>query len=143
MSKEHSNGSGSEKCNGIKSDQTAKGDHIDGEIDKEIVFEFGGSLGVAALMIVFPSLMMYFWACLSFNKGAMITSASWDEVSTYVAAAAPTPYAFQLYCGFCLVQLLLSSIMPGPIIDGMAVPSLGNKKLPYLVSLFPLPYLVS
>lgn len=105
---------------------------IDDDVDNEVVFEFGGSAGVVALMIVFPSLMIYFCACLLFNNGAMILPRSLAEVQGYLAASAPTPYAYQLYCLFCALQLLLSMVMPGPVVHGMPVPSEGNKSLPYL-----------
>lgn len=126
--------------NGVHKEQSSKvsynggADKIDDDIDNEVVFEFGGSLGVLALMILFPLLMLYFTTCLTFNKGAMITSFTYEEFSRYVQAAAPTPYAFKLYCGFCFVQLFFSSVMPGLIVYGEPVPSEGNKKLPYLVS---------
>ena len=103
------------------------------EWDEEIVFEFGGSVGVVSLMILFPSLMLYFCACLLFNQGAMILPQSFEQVGTYLGALAPTPYALQLYVGFCILQLFLAAVMPGPTIYGMPVPSEGNKSLAYLV----------
>ena len=116
-----------------KREKKHRSDKIDDDIDNEIVFEFGGSAGVLALMIAFPLLMVYFWACLTFNKGAMLYPSSMEEVQGYLQAVAPTLYATQLYVGFCIVQLFFSSVMPGPIIYGIPVPSEGNKALPYLV----------
>ena len=104
------------------------------EWDEEIVFEFGGSVGVVSLMLLFPSLMLYFCACLLFNQGAMIIPQSTEQVGAYLSELAPTPYAFQLYVGFCILQLILAAVMPGPTIYGMPVPSEGNKPLAYLVT---------
>lgn len=103
------------------------------EWDEEIVFEFGGSVGVVCLMLLFPSLMLYYCACLLFNQGAMIVPQSAEQVGAYLGQLAPTPYAFQLYVGFCILQLVLAAVMPGPTIYGMPVPSEGNKPLAYLV----------
>jgi delta24(24(1))-sterol reductase len=125
---------GEKKTNGNGSAHRTSTEKIDDDIDNEIVFEFGGSAGVVALMVAFPLMMLYFWACLTYNKGAMITSATPEQILTYISAAYPTVYAFKLYIGFCFMQIVLAATMPGPVVLGMAVPSEGNKKLPYLVS---------
>ena len=113
--------------------RTAGGDSKE-KWDDEVVFEFGGSVGVVSLMLLFPTLMLYFCACLLFNQGAMILPRSADQVAGLLRELAPTPYAFQLYLGFCVLQLILAAVMPGPVVYGMPVPSEGNKPLAYLVS---------
>ena len=39
-------------------------------------WQFGGPIGVSAMMIVFPPLMYYLWACLVFYDGQLVAPKS-------------------------------------------------------------------
>mmetsp|Transcript_7903 Transcript_7903/g.11048 ORF Transcript_7903/g.11048 Transcript_7903/m.11048 type:complete len:438 (+) Transcript_7903:46-1359(+) len=102
--------------------------------------EFGGPLGCLAIMIIAPTIMYYYWICLTFYKGQGQYPTSLDEVKPFFSTmwghvkedAFPTIYGGQIYLGFTVFQAILSMIMPGPIIKGLPVPSLGGRQLDYL-----------
>lgn len=89
-----------------------KGQKVEKQVDAQIVYEFGGSLGVSCMMILFPCLMYYFWACLEFYEGSLQIPSK-ELVGKIMHHAAPTLKAAQIYLGFCLFQAILSLIMPG------------------------------
>ncbi|KAI8582192.1 hypothetical protein K450DRAFT_229485 [Umbelopsis ramanniana AG] len=116
---------------------------LDVKLDNEIVYEFGGPLGVVGMMLGFPSLMYYFWICLEHHQGKLIVPAVWsvegiksffwnDIWAAIVEGARPTVYAAKIYMGYILFSFILASIMPGPVVNGLPIPSLKGKKLPYL-----------
>lgn len=133
--------SGSHIVNGHNLRVTKTDKDIDHRLDNEIVYEFGGPIGVVAMMIGFPMIMYYFWICLTYHHGKLIGPDSFTldgfkeffEVCwTHVKVDAfPTLYATKIYIGFCLVQVLFSYIMPGPWVKGMPVPSLNYAVLDY------------
>jgi Delta24(24(1))-sterol reductase len=113
---------------------------VDKKLDEEIVYEFGGPVGVTFMMLFFPALMYYFWTCLKFYNGALQYPRSVSEVKPFfeimlnhvIHGAYPTQYAVVVYVGFTLFQALLSVIMPGVWVKGLPVPSENNKQLDYL-----------
>ncbi|KAF7729579.1 hypothetical protein EC973_004254 [Apophysomyces ossiformis] len=116
---------------------------LDQKLDNEVVYEFGGPLGVCALMVFFPSLMYYFWVCLEYHQGkliyphafttdaitAFLSNEIWDKIIT---GAYPTLTAVKIYMGYVLFSFVLAYIMPGPVVEGLPVPSLGGNRLKYL-----------
>ena len=46
------------------------------KVDKSGHFEFGGSIGTAAMMIFFPILMYYLWICTTFYGGSLFLKKS-------------------------------------------------------------------
>ena len=107
-----------------------------------IVQEFGGPLGVTAIAVIFPLLMLYFWSCLEFNNGQFYFPESFTSAESWAkfgarymghikAKAIPTVYSIQIYIGYVVFSALLAFIMPGPIVKGMPVPSLNYKQLLY------------
>ncbi|ORZ08679.1 ergosterol biosynthesis ERG4/ERG24 [Absidia repens] len=117
---------------------------LDEKIDKEIVYEFGGPLGVSAMMIGFPCLMYYFWVCLEYHQGKLIYPSSllslgaWqtflveDLWAKIKLGAAPTWTAFFIYGGYTLFSFILAYVMPGPVVEGLPIPSLKGERLRYL-----------
>jgi Ergosterol biosynthesis ERG4/ERG24 family len=47
-------------------------------------YEFGGPLGVTAMMIGFPILMYYLWICLWFYDGKLIAPKSIDDIQPFL-----------------------------------------------------------
>ncbi|PRP79388.1 hypothetical protein PROFUN_12986 [Planoprotostelium fungivorum] len=117
----------------------SKGDATDLQLDREVVMEFGGPLGVTAMMLGFPCLMYYFWFSLKYHQGAIFYPTSFDDILPFFQrlsqyfwqSAAPTVWGFQTYGIFCLISATMAAFMPGPHIKGMPIPSLGGKSLDY------------
>eukprot|EP00638_Chattonella_subsalsa_P020322 CAMPEP_0117870340 /NCGR_PEP_ID=MMETSP0950-20121206/9785_1 /TAXON_ID=44440 /ORGANISM="Chattonella subsalsa, Strain CCMP2191" /LENGTH=417 /DNA_ID=CAMNT_0005722615 /DNA_START=32 /DNA_END=1282 /DNA_ORIENTATION=- len=138
-----SSSGGNSNCNGACGNGTQKklkGDALDQKLDKEIIKEFGGPVGCTLIMIAAPSIMYYYWICLQYYDGQSQYPTSLDDIKPFFARmwnhmksdAFPTVYGGQIYLGFCLFQAILAVTMPGPVIQGLPVPSLNNKKLDYL-----------
>ncbi|SAM09637.1 hypothetical protein [Absidia glauca] len=116
---------------------------LDSEMDKEVIYEFGGPVGVCAMMLGFPSLMYYFWVCLEYHQGKLITPASYsiegiqsfvfnDIIQKVITGAFPHFLAVKIYMGFVLYSAVCAYTLPGPVIEGLGLPSLKGKKLKYL-----------
>jgi len=119
---------------------TNEGERRDKELDKHDTYEFGGPWGVLAIMTGFPLLMYYLWACLWFYDGKLVYPHSLTEVKPLFlgiwghvkADASSNWYAWKVYTGFMIHQLLLAHFMPwGYRQEGLPVPSLGYKTLMY------------
>ncbi|KAJ3009266.1 C-24(28) sterol reductase [Thoreauomyces humboldtii] len=113
---------------------------VDAQLDREIHLEFGGPIGVSFMMLFFPTLMYYFWICIEFNDGHLehpdsfgnIKSWFQDNLLRVAEHACPNWFAIITYTAFTVVQFALAAVMPGPVVKGMPVPSLGFKQLSYL-----------
>lgn len=110
---------------------------LDEQLDKEIVYEFGGPLGALGMILGFPCLMYYFWVCLEYYQGTLITPTSYTKeglvefvsliITKVKAGAAPTPVAIKIYMGFVVYSAICAYFMPGPVVQGLPLPSLkGN-----------------
>lgn len=103
--------------------------------DNKVVKEFGGSIGALAIMIWSHGLMYYLWICLEFyNGGLFLPSADFiylyfNYIFTY---ASPTWEAIAIFFTFFIVQIVLALIMPGPVVQGLPVPSENGKVHSYL-----------
>jgi delta24(24(1))-sterol reductase len=113
---------------------------LDLKIDNEIVYEFGGPVGVVGMMLGFPSLMYYFWVCLEYHQGKMIVPSVWsaegikaffwnDIWAAIARDACPTVYAAKIYLGYILLSAILAYTMPGPVVNGLPIPSLKGKRV--------------
>ena len=49
-----------------------------------IRYEFGGPLGVTAMMTLFPVLMYYLWICLWFYDGQLVIPKSFDDIVPFL-----------------------------------------------------------
>lgn len=47
-------------------------------------YEFGGPVGVTAIMAGFPILMYYFWICLWFYDGQLVHPKSFDDIKPFL-----------------------------------------------------------
>lgn len=126
-------------ANGVplfKSDVTS----LDVKIDNEVVYEFGGPVGVCAMMVGFPVLMYYFWVCLEYHQGKLITPQTWNAqgLSEFFwhelwdkikVGAFPTQKAITIYMGYVVYSFILAYIMPGPVVEGLPIPSLKGKRV--------------
>jgi delta24(24(1))-sterol reductase len=100
--------------------------------DSKVHYEFGGPLGVSALMIGFPLLMSYLYICLAVNHGHLQNPLRWDFWELGAPTMIPTRRAIVIYLSFNVFQYVTAATMPGIKVMGMPVPSLGGKQLEYL-----------
>lgn len=111
---------------------------LDIKIDNQVKYEFGGPFGVTAMMIGFPCLMYYSWVCLEYHQGKLIYPAHlsqfkswfWLEIWAKIKVGAfPTLWAVKVYMGYVLFSFILAATMPGPIVEGLPIPSLNGKRV--------------
>jgi delta24(24(1))-sterol reductase len=74
------------------------GKEIDRRLDQHDRYEFGGPLGVTAIMLGFPVLMYYLWICLWFYDGQLVYPNSWDDVK---------PFLGRMWVHICEVRFFL------------------------------------
>ena len=106
--------------------------------------EFGGSLGAAALMIGFPTLMWYMWVGATFYDGRIPLPASdetWAEFGRHMfhlvyEGAYPTARAWAIYWTFFIFEMVMYCYMPGVLTYGRPLRHEGGKKLPYYCSAY-------
>ncbi|KAI8989968.1 ergosterol biosynthesis ERG4/ERG24 [Pilobolus umbonatus] len=95
------------------------------------------------MMLGFPSLMYYLWVCLEYHQGKLIVPSSFtvsgisefvsnDIISKVITGAFPTWTAIKIYMGYIVYSALCAYFMPGPVVEGLPLPSLGGKRLKYL-----------
>ncbi|KAI9029566.1 ergosterol biosynthesis ERG4/ERG24 [Phycomyces nitens] len=95
------------------------------------------------MMLGFPCLMYYFWVSLEYHQGKIYYPQSFtlegirdfiihEIVEKVVANAAPNWKSTKIYMGYIVYSFILAYIMPGPIVQGLPIPSLKGKKLNYL-----------
>lgn len=114
---------------------------LDENLDKEVIYEFGGPFGTCAMMLGFPLLMYYFWISLEYHQGKLFYPTNflsldawqdflmhdiWDQIKL---GACPTWTAFLIYGGYTLLSFVLASVMPGPIVEGLPIPSLRGERV--------------
>lgn len=107
-------------------------------------FEFGGSLGTAALMLGFPLLMWYMWIGATYYDGQFPTPApeeSWSDFGRHLChlvyeGAFPTAKAWAIFWVFFVVQAVMYCFMPGVSSFGRPLPHEGGKRLPYYCSAY-------
>lgn len=111
---------------------------LDVKLDNEVHYEFGGPVGVCAMMIGFPCLMYYFWVCLEYHQGRLIHPSSLTQVKPWIVneiwnkikvGAYPSAWATQVYMGYVLFSFVLAYCMPGPVVEGLPIPSLNGQKV--------------
>ena len=104
--------------------------------------EFGGALGMSAMMIGFPALMYYMWIGTFFYDGKFpkpTHGQSWQQFFEHMwflvkTEAYPTNYAWRIYWFFGLGQMAFYMLMPGVYRKGKSLPHLGGKQLDYYCS---------
>ncbi|CAN8105919.1 unnamed protein product [Discula destructiva] len=117
---------------------------MDPKIDYSAKFEFGGSLGVTAMMIGFPLLMWYMWIGATYYDGGLPSRAagqSWADFFNHLGhlvytGAFPTVKAWAMYWSFFVFEMLLYLVAPGVYAYGKPLPHEGGKQLKYYCSGF-------
>lgn len=107
-------------------------------------FEFGGSLGVLALMVSFPLLMWYMWIGATYYGGRLPLPESGQtgvEFGRHLCAlvyqgAYPTAKAWLTYWAFFILQTLFYVYMPGVYNLGRPLKHEGGKRLTYYCSAY-------
>jgi delta24(24(1))-sterol reductase len=96
--------------------------------------EFGGPLGVTAILVLSHLLVYYLWLSIAHFHGGIVplsqlfSAATWHQLA---GGAAPTLHAALLYFGFLALQLVLAWIMPGVTVEGLPVPSENGRRYRY------------
>ncbi|KAJ2903031.1 delta(24(24))-sterol reductase [Zalerion maritima] len=117
---------------------------LDPKVDYSGDFEFGGSLGVSAMMIGFPILMWYMWIGATYYDGKVPyreQGQSWGEfgehlVNLVYTGAFPSLRAWQIYWTFFIFEAVNYCLMPGVWAKGKPLRHEGNKQLPYYCSAY-------
>jgi delta24(24(1))-sterol reductase len=115
---------------------------VDPKVDASGEFEFGGSLGVSAMMVGFPLLMWYMWIGATYYDGRFPTrelGQGWGDFAKqlydYVYEGAfPHARAWTIYWSFLVVEGLFYLFMPGVYAKGKPLPHKGGKQLEYYCS---------
>ncbi|KAF1365913.1 hypothetical protein EJ07DRAFT_92890 [Lizonia empirigonia] len=110
--------------------------------DKGGLNEFGGAIGMSAMIIGFPALMYYMWIGATFYDGKFPKPSEGQSYSDFFehmwnlvkTEAYPTNHAWQIYWFFGLAQMAFYMLMPGVYRKGKALPHLGGKQLDYYCS---------
>ncbi|KAL8733421.1 MAG: hypothetical protein Q9181_003585 [Wetmoreana brouardii] len=104
--------------------------------------DFGGSLGVGTLMILFPLLMYYLWIGATFYDGQLPLPARDQSLSDFLrqlgslayGGAFPTAKAWTIYWGFLLFEAACYLYLPGITVKGKPLPHEGGRRLDYYCS---------
>lgn len=138
------------KSNGVINEQEkdtpveANG-HVSSDKNKEPTkqhFEFGGSLGVSAMMIGFPSLMYYMWIGATYYDGHLPLPEEGQAIPDFLrhlvglvcTGAFPSLKAWAIYWGFFVFEGLCYLFLPGIYAKGRPLDHLNGKQLTYYCS---------
>ena len=114
----------------------------DPKIDHTGEFEFGGSWGVSAMMLVFPLLMYYMWLGATYFDGKLPLKEKGESNIHFIlvlfdlvyGGAFPTLKAWIIYWGFLLFQAACYLYLPGVTTYGKPLEHEGGKRLEYYCS---------
>lgn len=114
----------------------------DPKIDFSGHFEFGGSLGVTAMMIGFPLLMWYMWIGATYYDGQLPCPEKGQGIRQFIShlahlvyeGAFPSPKAWAIYWGFIIFEAACYMLLPGVTTYGKPLAHEGGKRLPYYCS---------
>ncbi|RYN16431.1 Delta(24(24(1)))-sterol reductase [Alternaria tenuissima] len=110
--------------------------------DASTAREFGGPLGMLAMMLGFPLLMYFMWAGAVFYDGQIPRPAQNESFAAFAqhlwflirTEAYPTKKAWCIYWSFGFTQLAFYALLPGVYRKGQPLPHLGGKQLDYYCS---------
>jgi delta24(24(1))-sterol reductase len=110
--------------------------------DASTAREFGGPLGMSAMMIGFPLLMYFMWAGAVFYDGQIPRPAQNESFAAFAqhlwllirTEAYPTKRAWCIYWSFGFTQIAFYALLPGVYRKGQPLPHLGGKQLDYYCS---------
>ena len=111
----------------------------DPRVDYSGHFEFGGSLGVSAMMLGFPCLMYYMWVGATYYDGHLPLPAEGQSalnffqqmVKLVYEGAFPTARAWAIYWTFFIFEAVCYIHLPGVTIKGKRLLHEGGKQLTY------------
>jgi delta24(24(1))-sterol reductase len=114
----------------------------DPKIDSSGKFEFGGSLGVSAMMIGFPLLMYYMWIGATYYDGKFPTpepGQSFVDFAKHLGdivyeGAYPSRKAWAIYWTFGIFEMACYCLLPGIYGYGKPLAHEGGKQLKYYCS---------
>lgn len=118
---------------------------MDPKVDYSGHFEFGGSLGVSAMMVGFPLLMYYMWIGATYYNGKAPWPKDNESWSTFFRGlfsmayqgAYPSLKAWTMYWTFLLFQAACYCLMPGVWTKGKPLPHENGLRLDYYCSALP------
>ncbi|KAL8969353.1 MAG: hypothetical protein Q9197_004388 [Variospora fuerteventurae] len=104
--------------------------------------EFGGSLGVGAMMAMFPLLMYYLWIGATYYDGHLPWPARDQGFLDFLKqlgnlayeGAFPNTKAWAVYWGFLIFEAACYLFLPGITVQGKALPHEGGRRLEYYCS---------
>ncbi|KAK4929164.1 C-24(28) sterol reductase [Elasticomyces elasticus] len=114
----------------------------DPKVDRSGHKEFGGALGVSAMMIGFPALMYYMWLGATYYDGHLPLPAQGQSTSQFIqelgrqiyTGAFPSLKAWSMYWGMFVFEMCLYVYAPGIWTKGKQLSHLNNQKLDYYCS---------
>lgn len=134
------------KTNGSAKDTVVDGwrPGMDPKIDYSNNFEFGGTLGVLAMMIGFPILMWYMWIGATYYGGHFPSrdpGQSWADFGRHLVdlvytGAFPHAKAWAMYWIFFVFEAACYILLPGVWAYGKPLAHEGGKQLKYYCSAY-------
>jgi len=114
----------------------------DPRIDQNPQYEFGGVLGVSAMMIGFPLLMYYMWIGTTYYDGHLPLPAKGQSLSDFgkhlghlvYDGAFPHAKAWAIYWVFFIFEAICYLYLPGIYATGKPLPHEKGKQLTYYCS---------
>ncbi|KAF8854750.1 Delta(24(24(1)))-sterol reductase like protein [Acephala macrosclerotiorum] len=114
----------------------------DPKIDYSSHFDFGGSWGVSAMIIGFPTLMYYMWIGATFYDGKFPTPAAGESFLDFMKHcgnlvyeyAFPGLFAWEIYWGYLILEGAFYCLLPGVYGYGKPLAHEGGKQLKYYCS---------
>lgn len=111
-------------------------------VDEDTHMEFGGPLGVSALMVGFPLLMYYMYIGAKFYDGRLPLPGADESIKDFVlhlvdlayTSAFPHRKAWLIYWGFLILEGVGYLYLPGVYGKGKRLPHLNGEQLPYYCS---------
>jgi delta24(24(1))-sterol reductase len=104
-------------------------------------YDFGGPLGVTAMMLGFPLLMWYMWIGATYYNGKFPSepSMTWSQFANHLfhlayTGAFPHRRAWIIFETFFVFEGFLYMFMPGVYAKGKPLPHEGGKQLTYYCS---------
>lgn len=76
-------------------------------------YEFGGPIGVVAIMLVSHFLILYVWLGFEFFNGSLPVAPVSELWALVRENAFPSWFTFKLYFGYFLFQIIIAAIVPG------------------------------
>ena len=99
---------------------------------------FGGPMGAVGIMAFSHFIMYYFWICVEFYGGncvypghELVKDGMSELLGKITEHAAPTAYAGFWFTIFLIYEFALAVVCPGPIAQGLAIPSENDRRVQY------------